>query len=183
MLYRELKAIGLTCRETAAYDYFNLVAKQYNIELTPSESCSPKQKELRKSIQKNLYISRQKIFYYLWFDEKLDIEHRYFKYMLNKYPVIKQLKICIEEFRMIFEKGYQSLLYFFINKYKEVTEKLINRFARSMEKDLEAIKNAVSSPLSNGFVEGMNNKLKMLKRTMYGRCGCRLLAAKLMLRV
>ncbi len=52
-----------------------------------------------------------------------------------------------------------------------------------MEKDLEAIKNAVSSPLSNGFVEGINNKLKMLKRTMYGRCGYRLLAAKLMLRV
>ena len=74
-------------------------------------------------------------------------------------------------------------MYSFINRYKEVTEKLINRFARSMEKDLEAIKNAVSSPLSNGFVEGMNNKLKMLKRTMYGRCGCRLLAAKLMLRV
>ena len=35
--------------------------------------------------------------------------------------------------------------------------------------------------LSNGFVEGTNSKLKMIKRTMYGRCGKELLAAKLIL--
>ena len=183
VLYRELQAIGLTCGKTAAYDYFNLVAKRYDIELIPLENCSPKQKRLRKNIQKHIYISRKKIFDYLWFDEKLDIEPEYFEYLLNKYPVIISLKICIREFRVIFEKRYQSLLYSFINKYKESSVKLIKKFAESMEKDLEAIENAVSSPLSNGFVEGTNSKLKMVKRTMYGRCGCRLLAAKLMVRV
>ena len=34
---------------------------------------------------------------------------------------------------------------------------------------------------SNGFVEGTNSKLKMIKRTMYGRSGKELLAAKLIL--
>lgn len=183
VLYRELQAIGLTCGKTAAYDYFNLVAKLYDIELIPLENCSPKQKRLRKNIQKHIYISRKKVFDYLWFDEKLDIEPEYFEYLLNKYPIIISLKICIREFRVIFEKGYQSLLYSFINKYKESSVKLIKKFAESMEKDLEAIENAVSSPLSNGFVEGTNSKLKMVKRTMYGRCGCRLLAAKLMIKV
>ncbi|KFX60152.1 hypothetical protein KU41_01310 [Clostridium botulinum] len=38
-----------------------------------------------------------------------------------------------------------------------------------------------ASDLSNGFVEGTNSKLKMIKRTMYGRCSKKLLAAKLML--
>ena len=183
MLYRELQAIGLTCGKTAAYDYFNLVAKRYNIELTPLESCSTEQKELRKKIQKYIYISRKNIFDYLWYDEKLDIEPQFFEYLLNKYPIIIPLKICIREFRMIFEKGYQSLLYSFINKYKGSSVKLIKKFAESMKNDFEAIENAVSSPLSSGFVEGTNSKLKMVKRTMYGRCGCRLLAAKLMVRV
>ena len=32
---------------------------------------------------------------------------------------------------------------------------------------------------SNGFVEGTNSRLKMIKRTMYGRCGRKLLEAKL----
>ena len=166
MLYRELQAIGLTCGKTAAYDYFNLVAKRYNIELTPLESCSTEQKELRKKIQKYIYISRKNIFDYLWYDEKLDIEPQFFEYLLNKYPIIIPLKICIREFRMIFEKGYQSLLYSFINKYKGSSVKLIKKFAESMKNDFEAIENAVSSPLSSGFVEGTNSKLKMVKRTM-----------------
>ena len=32
---------------------------------------------------------------------------------------------------------------------------------------------------SNGFVEGTNSRLKMIKRTMYGRYGRQLLEAKL----
>ncbi len=32
---------------------------------------------------------------------------------------------------------------------------------------------------SNGFVEGTNSRLKMIKRSMYGRCGKQLLEAKL----
>ena len=109
VLYRELQAIGLTCGKTAAYEYFNLVAKRYNIELTPLESCSSEQKQLRKKIQKYIYISRKKIFDYLWYDEKLDIEPQYFEYLLNRYPIIITLKICIREFRMIFEKHYPQL--------------------------------------------------------------------------
>lgn len=42
-------------------------------------------------------------------------------------------------------------------------------------------KNAVVSPLSNGFVEGINNRTKMIKRVMYGRCGIDLLSAKIIL--
>lgn len=34
---------------------------------------------------------------------------------------------------------------------------------------------------ANGFVEGTNNKLKMVKRTMYGRCNFPLLRTKMML--
>ena len=55
-------------------------------------------------------------------------------------------------------------------------------FADGLEKDIEAVENSVASPLSNGFVEGTNNKLKMVKRTMYGRCSRQLLEAKLMYR-
>lgn len=183
VLYRELLETGLTCKRTAAYDYFNRIVKLYNIELTPLESCTPEQKQLRKNIRKYVYVSRKKIFDYLWLDDKLEIEPEHFEYMLNKYPIIISLKVCIREFRMIFDKGYQALLYSFIDKYSICEIKPIKKFADSIKNDLEAIENAVSSPLSNGFVEGTNNKVKMVKRTMYGRCGCKLLAAKLMVRV
>lgn len=72
-------------------------------------------------------------------------------------------------------------LYFFIEKYKNSDLKELSRLASGLEKDLSAVENAIASPLSNGFVEGTNSKLKMIKRTMYGRCGKELLTAKLIL--
>jgi len=85
------------------------------------------------------------------------------------------------EWRQIFCMGHQSLLYSFLDKYHNSESKQISGFVSGLLKDLEAVENAVSSPLSNGFVEGTNSKLKMVKRTMYGRCSRQLLAAKLML--
>ena len=68
----------------------------------------------------------------------------------------------------------------FIDKYKNSDIRALSVFAKGMEKDIEAIENAVSSTLSNGFVEGTISKLKMVKRVMYGRCHRKLLAAKMM---
>ena len=61
--------------------------------------------------------------------------------------------------------------------------KQIADFIKGLIKDQEAVENAVTSPYSNGFVEGTNSKLKMVKRTMYGRCRRQLLAVKLMLNI
>ena len=73
------------------------------------------------------------------------------------------------------------MLYSFLDKYQNIDIKQIADFIKGLIKDQEAVENAVTSPHSNGFVEGTNNKLKMVKRTMYGRCSRQLLAAKLML--
>ena len=69
----------------------------------------------------------------------------------------------------------------FIDKYLVCGIKYIENFAKGLAKDYDAVENAVSSSLSNGFVEGTNSKTKMIKRTMYGRCSLRLLTAKIML--
>lgn len=72
------------------------------------------------------------------------------------------------------------LLYIFIERYKESSLAEIASFSKGLEKDINAVENAVASPLSNGFVEGTNSKVKTIKKTMYGRCGKLLLEAKLM---
>ena len=60
--------------------------------------------------------------------------------------------------------------------------KELSRFTEGLERDLDAVENSTVSPLLNGFVEGTNSKLKMVKRTKYGCCNKELLAAKLMYR-
>ena len=51
----------------------------------------------------------------------------------------------------------------------------MQRFARTIRQDLAAVRNAVLEPWSNGQTEGQINKLKTLKRAMYGRAGVDLL--------
>ena len=61
--------------------------------------------------------------------------------------------------------------YLFIEKYGNSRIRAIKSFAKGIKRGIDAVENAVAYDYSNGFVEGTNNRLKMIKRTMYGRCG------------
>jgi transposase len=56
----------------------------------------------------------------------------------------------------------------------------IRRFAGSMTADLSAVRAAFKSPWSHGQVEGQINRLKFLKRQMYGRAKLDLLRARVL---
>jgi len=47
-------------------------------------------------------------------------------------------------------------------------------------RDIDAVRNAIEQPWSNGQVEGQINRLKTLKRAMYGRAGVELLRARML---
>jgi transposase len=54
------------------------------------------------------------------------------------------------------------------------------RFARVLRRDIDAVCNAIDLPWSNGQAEGQINRLKTIKRAMYGRAGPELLRARMM---
>ena len=54
------------------------------------------------------------------------------------------------------------------------------RFAYGLRKDLSAVTAAVETHWSSGQVEGQINRLKTIKRQMYGRCGLNLLRARVL---
>ncbi|WP_416385321.1 transposase [Sinorhizobium meliloti] len=56
----------------------------------------------------------------------------------------------------------------------------IMRFAGILRRDIDAVKNAIELPWSNGQAEGQINRLKMLKRAMYGRGGPKLMRARML---
>jgi transposase len=55
----------------------------------------------------------------------------------------------------------------------------MQRFVRKLRHDLGAVEGAVAERWSNGSVEGHINRLKTLRRQMYGRAGVELLPARL----
>jgi transposase len=54
----------------------------------------------------------------------------------------------------------------------------LQRFARGLRADYEAVKASLRLPWSNGSVEGHINRLKMLKRQMFGRAKLDLLSRR-----
>jgi transposase len=55
------------------------------------------------------------------------------------------------------------------------------RFVTGLKSDYHAVKAALALDVSNGPVEGLNNRLKMLKRQMYGRASLDLLTHRFLL--
>ena len=54
------------------------------------------------------------------------------------------------------------------------------RYVRALRRDYDAVRNAVAETRNNGQVEGQVNRLKRLKRSMYGSAGPDLLRARMM---
>ena len=68
-----------------------------------------------------------------------------------------------------------------LNQAVRSTLRPLRSFAKRLSADYDAVRGAVTQDWSNGQVEGQINRLKMLKRTMYGRAGLDLLSRRFLL--
>lgn len=180
-VYYRLIQKGYKGKLTAAYDYMNRIIKSHQIDIAVYRNSTAESIQKKKELQKYDHITRDGILRFLWRGMELSAAHK--EYLMNTYPQLRELRACILEFRGVYKQKNMPLLYMFINRYKKSGMKELFCFAEDLERDLDAVENSVASPLSNGFVEGTNSKLKMVKRTMYGRCNKDLLVAKVMYRI
>lgn len=83
-----------------------------------------------------------------------------------------------DEFAALIRKLSQGTLTAWLAKAEASWCPEIRRFAEGIRRDEAAVQVAVSGPWSNGPVEGHVNRLKTIKRQMYGRAGFVLLRAR-----
>ncbi len=57
---------------------------------------------------------------------------------------------------------------------------VMRRFAKGLKKDLSAVRAGLTESWSNGPVEGFIHKLKLIKRSMYGRASFGLLRRRVL---
>ena len=116
---------------------------------------------------------------------------KYIELLKNKYSIINEIINVYDEFYNIFKLKDEKLLYDFIEHYEvkkelnidddtgeviEIDDNIenvksgIQGFIKSIKKDIAPVKAAISFSESSGFVEGNNNKFKLIKRILYGRC-------------
>jgi transposase len=95
----------------------------------------------------------------------------------DEFCIMRQLAM---RFRGLFKSKDATGLPQWLHDAKAPRLHTMVRYARVIARDLSATANAIEMPWSNGQTEGQVNRLKMLKRQMYGRAGVALLKARML---
>jgi transposase len=102
--------------------------------------------------------------------------------VLKEIPEIKTILQFVLAFRKLLKGSSLLALDQWIESVKKLENKHLNSFINGVERDKEAIQNSIIYPeLSNGLAEGKVNKLKHIKRVMFGRCHFETLKRKVLL--
>ena len=100
--------------------------------------------------------------------------------VIEKHPIIGEIYDIVKAFKeTLFAKKPDEL-----EKWLSEAEALkidqIDSFVTGIRKDITAVKKAIELDYNNGLAEGSVNKLKVVKRIMYGRNSFELLKGKLL---
>jgi hypothetical protein len=174
----EIQALGYLGKRTAFVTYCRNLIAELDIPYAPTRTAAGVMVSTKKIKPQHHYVSRADVFRWLWSEKELDVKDQ--EYILVKYPLVDHLRQCIADFRMIYKEKSPARLDAFIANYAGSESKPIQSFASGLRMDIEAVKNSVTSDLSSGFVEGIINKIKAIKRTMFGRAKIDLLRIKVL---
>lgn len=114
-------------------------------------------------------------------DEVKNITKEIFERVIESFPKAKVIYDCIKEFKEIMFSKKEGELEDWIHKTKKYKIPEMDSFITGVERDIEAIKNGIKYEYNNGLAEGSVNKIKVIKRIMYGRCSFNLLKQKVLL--
>ncbi|EFC7284106.1 ISL3 family transposase [Escherichia coli] len=167
-IWREMVARGFTGSETIVRDAVAKWRKGWNPPVTTAVRLP--------SVSR---VSRWLMPWRITRDEE-NYASRFISLMCEKEPELKIAQQLALEFYRILKTQNKSQLSSWFTRVHESGSAEFRRVAAGMEADAAAICEAINSSWSNGVVEGHVNRLKMLKRQMYGLAGFELLRQRVM---
>jgi transposase len=105
---------------------------------------------------------------------------RFVESLCHAYPQIDTFRRLGNEFAAMLRERRQAGFEGWLRQARATGIVELCRFAEGLERDAEAVHAAMATPYSNGMVEGHINRLKMLKRQMYGRASFALLRIRVL---
>ena len=167
VLYREIKEKGYLGTERQVYHFLKTL-KQEPVELPAFSVVN------RLSVQGALWLIAR-LFDHLNEDERADLQE-----VCQASSSLSTLHTLVQSFGQMARKREGHRLEDWKKHVAESGLCEVQRFAKGLERDKEAVLAGLTVVHSNGQVEGQVNKLKLLKRTMYGRAGFSLLRQRVL---
>ena len=109
-------------------------------------------------------------------------ERNCMKTLIDNFPELLIVRKLVQIFRTMLKRGCGNIRRW-IDFVKRSKHRLsgIKVFANGLLRDIQAVENGILMTWSNGTVEGHVNRIKSIKRRMYGRAGFELLRRKVIL--
>ena len=168
VLWQEIKNQGYTGTDRSVYRYLKTL-KQAEVRA----SLNPER------IQK--YAATAAIWLFVRDPKKLDeIEQEDLAAFCQASAPLKKAYDLLQDFLSMVHKREGQRLDAWLARVAESGLPELQSFATGIEKDKDAVKAGLTWPINNGMVEGHVTKLKLIKRTMYGRAGFALLRQRVL---
>lgn len=147
-------------------------SKGYTGSLSTLNGMIAEERRSKKNFEPKSYYFRQKIIKIIWDFEKENHNeqlHKLHPKLLEEFPELIDIDKLVGSFRNLFtEKSVDSLDYW-IRQYNESNFSHVKSFINGLRQDLQAVRLSIQEDWNNGITEGHVNRLKMIKRIMYGR--------------
>jgi hypothetical protein len=102
--------------------------------------------------------------------------------VIAEYPAIGVVYDAVQSFRALISAKRVDELDAWMENARHLGIDEFVGFVNGLSADVDAVKNAIRFEYSNGLAEGSINKVKLIKRIMYGRCSFALLRSKILQR-
>jgi transposase len=129
------------------------------------------------------FINRTQIMKLLYkpLDEVKGLTQELYLRFKSKHPKAVEVIELISEFKVMLKSAVVNQLEGWLKRAKETDSDEMMSFVNGIQRDKAAVIHAIAFPYNNGLAEGKINKLKTIKRVMYGRCGFDTLRTKVLL--
>lgn len=114
-------------------------------------------------------------------DKELSVQEARHIGMLGKLEWFDELHVAARSFRQDLRSGCPSRIDGWVRRYEKTSIPRLLTFVKGIKMDIMAVRNAALFRESNGIVEGFVNRLKEVKRTMYGKAKLHLLKVKIIM--
>jgi len=178
-IFEEILGLGYNGGRTQAFVYINKLKLEYG--LTTLDSI-----EVQKKITPYVKpLDSRKLAKYIGgsiSDIEDPDERSCMKTLIAYLPELQIVRKLVQIFRTMIKRGCGNITrwIYFVKKSKRKLSGL-KSFAYGLSRDIKAVENGIRLPWSNGTVEGHVNRIKCIKRQMYGRASFELLRRKVIL--
>jgi len=175
-LYREIRKQGYCGSRPTVSNWATKMRKRNpKSTVTHKTPARPKKRSIRP------WSARYAVWLFLKPPEKLSFRKKAaLERMLDTSSVLRCVYNFAQAFSRIIRDRFSKALKPWLNAVIENKVPELSDMARSLEKDKNAVFAALTLPWSNGQVEGQVNRLKLIKRQMYGRASFDLLRLRVL---